>query len=76
MANPYVDGYAETLNPRKIIRKTQKNNNLLKSKRMLKPKYHLRWRSSFHIWIARRGISRLCLSSVTSLAMIYSFCIQ
>jgi len=35
--NPAVDGYTKTLNHRKILRKTQKNNNLLKNKR--KPKY-------------------------------------
>jgi len=39
MVNPDVDSYAKTLNHRKIIRKTQKNNNLLKTKRILKSKY-------------------------------------
>jgi len=48
MVNPGVDVYAKTLNHRKIIRKTQKNN-LLKTKRIRKPKYCLRWRSGFHI---------------------------
>jgi len=48
MVNPDVDSYAKTLNHRKIIRKTQKNK-LLKTKRILKPKYHLRWRSVLHI---------------------------
>jgi len=48
MVNLDVDSYAKTLNHRKIIRKTQKNN-ALKTKRILKPKYHLRWWSSFHI---------------------------
>jgi len=47
MVNPDVDSYAKTLNHRKIIRKTQRNNNLLKTKRILKPKYHLRWRRGF-----------------------------
>jgi len=32
MENLDVDGYTETLNHRKIIRKMQKNNNLLKTK--------------------------------------------
>jgi len=49
MVNPDVDSYAKTLNHRKIIQKTQKNNKLLKTKGILKPKYHLRWRSGFHI---------------------------
>jgi len=49
MANPDVDTYAKTLNHRKIVRKSHKHKNLLKTKRMLKPKYHLRWRSGFHI---------------------------
>jgi len=48
MVNLDVDNYAKTLNHRKIIRKTQKNN-VLKTKRIVKPKYHLRWRCSFHI---------------------------
>jgi len=48
MVNLDVDSSAKTLNHRKIIRKTQKNN-VLKTKWILKPKYHLRWRSSFHI---------------------------
>jgi len=39
IVNPDVDRYAKTLNHRKSIRKTQKDNNLLKTKRILKPKY-------------------------------------
>jgi len=39
MVNPVVDGYTKTLNTRKIVRKLQKNNILLKTKRTLKPKY-------------------------------------
>jgi len=31
MVNPDVDGCAKTLNHRKIIRQTQKNNKLLKT---------------------------------------------
>jgi len=76
MVNPDVDSHAKTLNHRKIIRKTQKNNNLLKTKGIQKLKYHLRWRPGFHIWIARGGTSPICLPSVTSLAMIYCFCMQ
>jgi len=38
IVNPDVDSYAKTLNHRKMT-----------TKRMLKPKYHLRWRSGFHI---------------------------
>jgi len=49
MVNPDVDSYAKTWNHRKVIWKTQNNNNLLKTKGILKPKYHLRWRSGFHI---------------------------
>jgi len=49
MVNLDVDSYAKVLNRRKIIRKTHKNNNLLKTKQILKPKYNLRWRSGFHI---------------------------
>jgi len=42
MVNPVVDGYTKTLHHRKIVRKIQKYNNLLKTKRFLKPKYKLR----------------------------------
>jgi len=41
MANPNADSYAKSVN--------HKNDNLRKTKRILKPKYHLRWLSSFHI---------------------------
>jgi len=41
MVNPNVDSYAESLN--------HKNDNLLKTKQILKPKYHLRFLSGFHI---------------------------
>jgi len=37
MVNADVDGYNKTLNHRKILRKTEKNKNLLKTKRTLKP---------------------------------------
>ena len=39
MEDPDVDVYTSTLNHRKILWKTQKNN-LLKTKRILKPKYN------------------------------------
>jgi len=32
MVNPNVDGYTKTPNQRKILRKTQNNDNLLKTK--------------------------------------------
>jgi len=35
MVNPVVDGYTKTLNTCKIVRKLQKNNILLKTKRTL-----------------------------------------
>jgi len=38
MANPDVDGYAKTLKKRKILRKMQTCNSLLKPKGILKPK--------------------------------------
>jgi len=31
MVNPYVDGYTTTPNQRKILRKAQKDDNLLKT---------------------------------------------
>jgi len=55
MVNPDVDSYAKIPNHWKIIQKTQKNNNLLKTKWILKPKYHLKWRSGIHILIATEG---------------------
>jgi len=41
MVNPDVDGYTKTLNHGKILQKVQKIKNLLKTKRILKPKYKL-----------------------------------
>jgi len=41
MVNPDVDGCTKTLNHRKTFRQTQTKNNLLKTKRILKPKYKL-----------------------------------
>jgi len=44
-----ADGYTEILNHRKILRKTQKNNNLLITKRILKPKYKPRGARCLHL---------------------------
>jgi len=41
MVHPDVDGYTKTPIQRKILRKTKKGDNLLKTKRILKPKYKL-----------------------------------
>jgi len=41
MVNLDVVGYTRTLNHRKRLRKTQKSNKLLETKRILKPKYKL-----------------------------------
>jgi len=41
------DGQTKTPTHRNIIRKTHKNNNLLKTKTMLKPKYKLSGRPVF-----------------------------
>jgi len=49
MVNLDVDGETETLNHWKIIRKTHENNNVRKTKRMLKPKYKFMWETGFYI---------------------------
>jgi len=41
MVNPDVDCYTKTLNFRKKTPKNAKNNNLLKTKRILKQEYYL-----------------------------------
>ena len=56
IVNPDVDSKTKTLNHRKIIRKTHKNNNLLKTKGMLKPKYKLDGRSVFTFSLPRVNI--------------------
>jgi len=48
MVIPNVDDYTKIINHRKILRKTQKNN-LLKSKRILKPKYKLSGAKLLHL---------------------------
>jgi len=45
--DPDVDAKTKTVSHRKIIRKAHKNNNLLKIKWMLKPKYKLSGRQFF-----------------------------
>jgi len=39
MVNPDVDKENKTLNHQKILWRAQKHKNILKTKRMLKPKY-------------------------------------
>jgi len=73
--NPEVNGQTKTLNHRKIIRKTYKNNNLLKTKRMLKPKYKLSGRPVFTFSLPGENFPTLP-PSVTPLAMIYCIYIQ
>ena len=55
MVNPDVDGYTTTLNHRKILLKTQKNNNLRKSKRILKPKYRYKLSGDQVLHLLRQG---------------------
>jgi len=57
MVNLDEDGYtkSKTLNHRKIIRKIQKNNNLLKTKTIIKPKYKLGGGSVFTFSLRRGG---------------------
>jgi len=47
MVNLDVGGCTKTINHRNIIRNMQKNNNLLKTKTILKPKYKLSGGSVF-----------------------------
>jgi len=44
-----VDGYTKTLNHRKTLRKNAKNNNLLKTKRIVNTKIQARWGPGFYI---------------------------
>jgi len=46
--NPDVDGYPKTRNLRKTLRKTQKNNNLLKTKRIVNTKRQASWGPGFY----------------------------
>ena len=55
MVNLDVDGYTKTLNHRRIIRKMQKNNNLLQTTTILKPKYKLSGGLIFTFSLPRGG---------------------
>jgi len=69
-----VDGYPN-LNHRKILRKTQRSNNLLKTKNILKPKYKPSGDPFLlYISLARGGGSHPCPQSVTPLITTYSLC--
>jgi len=76
MVNLDVGGHTKTINHRNTIRKMQKNNNLLKTKTILKPKYKLSGGSFFTFNLPRGGISTLCPLSVTSPAMMFCIYIQ
>ena len=67
MVNPGVDGYTETLNHRKIIRKAKKIKNLLKTKIILKPTFKLSDCPIFKISLPGRGNSPLYPSSIIPL---------
>jgi len=75
MVNTDMDAKTKILSHRKIIRKAQKNNNLLKTKRMLKPKYKVGDR---FLQLACQGSNSppLCHPSVTPLGVIYCIYIQ
>jgi len=67
--NPDVDGCKKALHIWKILRKAQKNNNLMKTKRILKPKYKLSGRPVFTVSlpvgggaIRPSGSPQFCLS--------------
>ena len=55
MVNLDVGGCTKTINHRNIIRNMQKNNNLLKTKTILKPKYKLSGGSVFTFSLPRGG---------------------
>jgi len=63
--NPDVDGYSNTLNHRKILLKTQKSNNSLNSKRILKPKYKLSEGPVFKYDLPGVAVRSSALSSLT-----------
>jgi len=54
--NPDVDVNTTTRNHRKTLRKTQKNNNLLKTKRIVNTKIKGRWGPGFYIKLARGAV--------------------
>ena len=59
MVNANVGGYTKTLDHRKILRKNQICNELLKTKRIIKPKYRLSGGSVFTFSLARGTIHPL-----------------
>ena len=48
IVNPNVDVYIKTQNHRKTLRKTQENNNLLKTKRILNTEIQAKWGPGFY----------------------------
>jgi len=75
MVNPDVDSYAKILNHRKIIRKMQKKQPT-ENQTNIKIEISLKVAVRFSHLDCPGGVSPLCLPSVTSLAMIYCFCMQ
>jgi len=65
LVNPDVDGHSKTLNHRKILRKTQENNDLLKTKRIVKPRYKLSGAWFLHLACQGGRFAPLHLRSVT-----------
>ena len=59
MVKSDADGYTKILNHRKIIRNTQKNNYILKTKIILKPKYRLSGGPVFIFSFPRRRFAPL-----------------
>jgi len=55
MVNLNVGGYTKTTNHRNMVQKMQRNNNLLKIKTILKPKYKLSGGSVFTFSLPRGG---------------------
>ena len=66
IVNADVDAFTKSVNHRKILRKTWKNKNLLKTKKLV-PKIQAKWVFSFYIWLAREGGSHSCFPSVRPL---------
>jgi len=66
IVNHDADGCTKTQNHQKALRKTQKYNNLLKTKRILNTKIEASWGSVF-TFILPGGVSHPCPPSVTPL---------
>ena len=75
MVNLDVDSYAKTLNHLKIIRKTQKKQPI-ENQTNTKTERSLEVVVQFSHLDGQGSISPLYLLSVTSLAIMYCFCIQ